>query len=506
MRTLAILTVACAVGCAQDFEQTWRGERLTIRVRAGAIGNLAWQLDTLSGHSNTKPKDYEDLWRNDLAWSKADTRQLQQWSTLYERYRRKKTQNRRARSPYPQNYGRFYGNSVAHDYAFRIAALNAPDLAVVRQSYRSLCGRACADSFVKVLQHFWPRFSAWWQQEGISTSSQIIPQVVDKMADFGLGALCESEIRLTAAELPARHEVALDIAVHPKKYLTNYTATVMDNHLLSEVVDDPEVGGPRLPLLIHELTHHFYDFARRGDHTRLVERFVESPESYSMAAYSVLNEALAVSFQLLAEKRLRPPADYGKFISDDDNVYFDLFIAKVGRATAPLVEEWIAAKKSIFDDGFVDAYLRAAGAALGSLRESPRFLLSTRVLIHGPAGKRAKDEFNQAVRGIVGQDEWSDLKASPSLGGVVFLTQADLPQLRHNRGVLPSSIVAAVTMAARIHTTFAFAWQRSPKAAVYFLYGRDEDRLLSTTRSFARGDTPFSGLLATVPGPPTQTH
>jgi hypothetical protein len=67
------------------------------------------------------------------------------------------------------------------------------------------------------------------------------------------------------------------------------------------------------------------------------------------------------------------------------------------------------------------------------------------------------------------------------------------------------SVVAAVTTAARIHTGFCFAWQRSAKAAVYFLYGRDEDQLLSTTRSFARGDTPFSGLLAVMPDdPPTQ--
>jgi hypothetical protein len=128
------------------------------------------------------------------------------------------------------------------------------------------------------------------------------------------------------------------------------------------------------------------------------------------------------------------------------------------------------------------------------------------VLISGPASKRAKDEFNKAVRVVVGQDEWSDLKASPTLGGVVFMTKADLPQLRHNGGVLPPSVVAAVTTAARIHTGFCFAWQRSAKAAVYFLYGRDEDQLLSTTRSFARGDTPFSGLLAVVPDdPPIQT-
>ncbi len=164
-----VLTFACAVCCAQDFQQTWRGDTLTIRFRAGAVGNLAWQLDTLSGHSNTKPKDYQDLWRNDLAWTPEDSRQLEEWSALHGRYRGRKTENRRVPAPYPPNYGRFYGTSVSRDYAFRIATLNAPDLSTVGKSYRKLCGRACAESFVKVLQNFWPRFSTWWQQEGLPT-------------------------------------------------------------------------------------------------------------------------------------------------------------------------------------------------------------------------------------------------------------------------------------------------------------------------------------------------
>ncbi len=322
--------------------------------------------------------------------------------------------------------------------------------------------------------------------------------MVTKTSDFGLGTLCQSGIRLTAAEAPLDPEVSLDVAVHPKKYLTNTTATVLDDHILLEVVDDPKVGAPPLLTAIHELIHHFYDLAPRGKHLRLIESFAQRPEPYSLAAYSVLNEAVAASVQMLAEKRLRSPEDYAEFISKDDNVYFDPFIAKVSRATIPLIEELIAAKKSIFDEGFVDSYLRSAGAALGPLRASPRFLLSSRVLISWDAGKRAKDEFNQAVRGVVGQDGWRSLKASPNLGGAVFVTQAEVDNLRKNQGVIPSTVVATVVAAARSHDAFAFAWQRSPKALVYFLYGREEKQLLAVTRSFVQRDTPFLGLVTSL--------
>ena len=76
MRLIILMTIACGLSGAEDFETTWRGERLTIHIRANAIGNLAWQLDTLSGHTNSKQKDYEDLWRKDLAWNSEDDRQL----------------------------------------------------------------------------------------------------------------------------------------------------------------------------------------------------------------------------------------------------------------------------------------------------------------------------------------------------------------------------------------------------------------------------------------------
>jgi hypothetical protein len=135
--------------------------------------------------------------------------------------------------------------------------------------------------------------------------------------------------------------------------------------------------------------------------------------------------------------------------------------------------------------------------ALGPLRESPRFLLSSRVVIHSPEGKRASDEFNQNVRGIVGQTEWEDLAVSPNLGGVVFLTRTDLAHLRENRGVVPHRIVTALGSAARTHETFVYAWPRSSKAAIYFIYGRDGDRLMAATRAFVRNDKPFAGLLVT---------
>ena len=492
---LALATTATA----QDVERAWRGERLSIQVRAGALGNLAWQLDTMSGRTNTRPKDYEALWHKELAWSPADDVQLRRWAAIHQKQRGKAEEHLPARSLYPRNYARFYSAGPSRGYAFRIAALSAPGRAAARANYQRLCGTACAAELIVILDHFWPRFLTWWGREGLPTARLFVPQIVDQATGSGLGALSQSSIRLTAAAVTGPQQVTMDVVIHPKKYLSSYSATVMDDHVLMELVDDPEVGGVRLPLVIHEFTHHFYELAPPEDHTRLVERFLARPEPWSMSAYSVLNEAVAAGIQMLAEKRLRKADDFAKFLADDDNVYFDTFIAKAGRAITPIIEQWLAEGRTIFDPAFVDAYLQATAKELGALSESPRFRISSCALIHSPATESAKKELLNTVRTIASVDSWRDMQQSPHLSAVVFLTGADLNPLRRNRGVLPKQVVREICKAMREHASFAYAWSRSPKAIVYVLYGQDEARLLALTKAFATNDKPFIGLRATVP-------
>ena len=102
------------------------------------------------------------------------------------------------------------------------------------------------------------------------------------------------------------------------------------------------------------------------------------------------------------------------------------------------------------------------------------------------------------MRGIASQDDWVKLKASRDLSGVVFLTKPEMGGLGKNAGAVPSAVVKAVKAAAAQHDGFAFAWRRSPKAVVYFLYGREGERLLAVTRNFAGEDTAFEGLRVDV--------
>lgn len=504
---IPILPLLLLAAAAPDIEEFQRGERLHLRLRSTAQANLTWQLDTLAGRTLTAPKDYEDLWKHQLAWSGEDARQLANWKSLSERYRRQPPGRAAPRTHYPANYGRFYAASLNADYDFRIAGLEAPlnddSGRALRASYQRLCrAAACADQFAAILAHFRPRFLAWWQSEGAATGAKLLARLSSMAAERRLVSFFEEIAALTRARLPRRrHTISLHLVVHPKDYLTNLTATVMNSHLLMEVVEDPEVGGARLGTFAHELTHHFYDYAPRRAHLRLIDRFLARPEPYSMAAYSILNEGLACAAQVLWEKRSLPPADFTKFMAKDDNIYQDPFISQAGRALAPVIERRIAAGQTIHDEAFVAEYMEALGAALGPARAaSPRFLLSSRAVIRGEAGRAAADYFRAHVRGIASFDEWKDLARAPHLGAVVLLTPPELAQLRKNSaGLLAPPDLAAIEEEAAAAGSprgqpFAYAAPRSAKASIYVLYAPDSDSLLALMRRFAASDTPFTGL------------
>lgn len=91
-------------------------------------------------------------------------------------------------------------------------------------------------------------------------------------------------------------------------------------------------------------------------------------------------------------------------------------------------------------------------------------------------------------------DDWRDLKGWPQVSGVYFLTPASLSILKPKHGVVPKDVARAVTDAAQAKSKFVYAWQRSPKATIYFLFGRDEARLLEITHHFSDNDAPFNGL------------
>ena len=88
MRALVLLASLTAL-CAQDFEQELQGKWLTMRFRAGEVANLAWQVDTLAGRTNTRPADYENLWKKELQWTATDHEKIKPQAQLtlepYER-------------------------------------------------------------------------------------------------------------------------------------------------------------------------------------------------------------------------------------------------------------------------------------------------------------------------------------------------------------------------------------------------------------------------------------
>jgi hypothetical protein len=207
----------------------------------------------------------------------------------------------------------------------------------------------------------------------------------------------------------------------------------MQNHAYIELLEEEDARS-RLSVVLHELMHHFYDSAPAAKHAALIEEFRRARPAWRMAAYSYFNEANATAAGLLVERRLREPADYERWAAIPNNVYSQPWIAALGLATAPVLDDALRTKRTLFS-GYADEYLTAAEAALGPRTAHAHFLLASRVTIY--ANDRLRDAykmFRERVPSIVHTTGWEGLQRFPELPVVLITLDAERAALERRIG------------------------------------------------------------------------
>jgi hypothetical protein len=166
----------------------------------------------------------------------------------------------------------------------------------------------------------------------------------------------------------------------------------------------------------------FYDSAPLAKHMALIGEFERAAQPWRMAAYSYLNEAIATAAQILVEQRLRPRKELDEWIANGRNVYSQPWVAALGKAATPLLEQSLRDRRSLFD-GFAGRYLAAVGERLGERVSHPHFLLASRVVVYSDESLYpAYRMFRERVPSILHAAGRESLEKYPNLP-VVLLTR-----------------------------------------------------------------------------------
>ncbi len=134
-------------------------------------------------------------------------------------------------------------------------------------------------------------------------------------------------------------------------------------------------------IVLHELYHYFYGSAPGEKARALAAAFASAQDPGAAAAYGLINEALATVFSVLSRKAYLTPAEFQTEMASGRPWYKDVAIDASARAALPVVEGMLGRGETLYDAGFVPAYLQALRASMGPSLDRPALKLRTLLLV-----------------------------------------------------------------------------------------------------------------------------
>jgi hypothetical protein len=437
--------------------------QFTFQVDADEFANTVFHLNCLSSNIPCTKASFQKFWHDDLHWTPADQRQLEAWRDALDDISFREPPGEgtgflaMASAFHPRQVARrriiataFDSHSPA-DFAKRAAKLGAPaEIARLRSA----------------LDHIQTRLHLWWKSTGQAYATRRLGTIRAPMRSPEIMQLAGRIQRFMEVQSTGGTFHVHLIARHDPKSGASL-ATPVGNHVLLEVVDDIQ-GHEEFAraVILHEITHTFFDAAPKSLHGDLIRAFLERPEPEAQALYSLLNEGLATAAQsILLDERS---------VSDKD-LYKHPYIPRIGRAAAAPLRDALEHGPTLFH-GFLSLYFEAASAEMKEEIVSPRFLLTSAVLV--PIGN--VDEAEKAYRSEFATTYWAspgDRNRFKEMNMVILTTYDKLEDLAGwDDAIVPLS---------KAHRAFVFSEPRSSKSHSYLVAGRDDQSAAEAVAKFA---------------------
>ena len=463
--------------------------QFSFQVDADEFANVVYHVNCLSNNTPCTKPSIEKFWREDLHWTKADQQALELWSGTLDDIAHREPQA--AEIEFLPMQLAFHPRLAARRRIIAAAFdSHSPADFEKRLSNATLFGRILAGrpalsrteiaKLRSALNHFQHRLQPWWNATGRAYASRRLGTVKALLRSPEVVQLAGRIQRFMEAEGPgstfhihliARHDPKSDAAL----------ATPVGNHLLLEVTDDIQ-GHEKFAraIVLHEMTHTFFDAAPQTLHRELIRAFVENPGPQSQALYSLLNEGLATAVQWIV---LADPT-----VADKD-LYRHPFIPRIGRAASVPLRHALENGPTLYH-GFLPLYLKAAAAELKEEIASPRFILTSAIV--APMGSLEKAEAAyHADFATTYSASFGDRDRFNEMNLVILITYDKLDAIEGNwDDIVPLS---------KAHRAFAFTAPRNQKGRVYVIAGRDDQSVAEVVSKLAaiRGVT-NEGLILSV--------
>ncbi|MBI5544200.1 MAG: hypothetical protein HY901_09945, partial [Deltaproteobacteria bacterium] len=481
-----------------DVSIVFKGERLTFEYRAAELSTLLYHLHCLSGAIRCSSDAFRHLWRTELSLSEEDLPRLEEWRRILGRYA--------SAIDFVEGALTFVNAPPSWELRSKllIAGFSSSRSDELRRKLAVLLTPADAAHLAEHLDHFAPRFHAWWLESGRAPARDFAMALADLMQSRELTALCEQVARFYGSALPKGSPVVLHVVLRP---LTEQEqqggparpeTTFFENHALLEA-QAGERPEPRVGLLLRELFSYLYWSRTADQHLALQTPFAASPEPSALGLYALLEETLtaALGNGLVAEKVL-DKTRFQALLSKQNGLHDEPLLDHTAKAVMRALERRLASD-GMLDDGFANEFIKLSSEALGPrATRSPRLPLQARAVVYPdrsfePHLRRLREALPAIhTRSHQTFERWA-LEQYPQLSGVLFTRWSDLSALEAHPGVVPAAALAEIREEAKACRGLAYGVRRSPHADVYVLAGDDEVSIRDALEAFLRYDQRFEG-------------
>jgi hypothetical protein len=452
------------------------------QVDADEFANVVYNVSCLSDMTPCTRASIKKFWHEDLRWSDADEQQLAAWKSTLEEIT--------SREPKGEEIGflatqtAFYPR-LALRRRILAAAFDSHSPAEFRRRASQLARPAEIATLSDSLGHFEQRMHPWWVSKGRPYAAKRLDTVRSLLSAPEIIQLAGRIHRFMEAEnSSAIFHVHLIARSDPESDAAN--ATPVGNHLLVELNDELKSGSKfAKSIILHEMTHTFYDAAPQQLQRDLIHTLIDGPEPQAQPLYALLNEGLATAVQWIV---LADPT-----VSDED-LYRHPYIPRIGRAVAASLRDALEHGPTLYH-GFLPIYMKAAAAELKDELASPRFILTSAILAPMIAPGGNLDESEKAYQ----SNFVTTYSASPGdrdrfkeMNLVILITYDKLD------AIADTGWDQAVPLS-KAHRGFVLSAPRGHKGHAYVFAGRDEQTLVEVIKRAAAIRTAVpEGLVSTL--------
>jgi hypothetical protein len=464
--------------------------------RASRLTNLAWQLDCLAGFGRCSRPAYEALWQARLQSEPDLLVALARWTELRRKLRGPVGERLVSRSllPLPERKADLWQR-------VRFASVIAADDAEYQSDLYALTDTQSADALRAVIARFDLAFSTIWAH-ALPVLQRAMAEQATLQRREDVAATVQRVAAFYGGGIGAPPTMRFDLLYRPEHASADFSTQLLDHGLIEVVASaKPEL---RIQPPMHEMFHYLFASAPFPKLDELASRFAASPDADALAAYGLLDEALATGLAQGVLGRELAPAELAARLATPRKLYDDPFIDAVTKAFLPALGALLqkpAAGGTVFSGEFQTAYLAAVKAAF------PRGLppaaeLRPLACAYSKDLEKAYDALRVASGSpLVGSSDQPDDEDTRSLledhstwGRVLLLKTNELSALHRYAKSLAPAAVAMLSVAARRNNRFAYATRAPGSGPVFVLVADNDEHAQKLVVEFIGLDQTFSGL------------